>query len=140
MNSRIELLADRMVFTAAALTRWLKIADTAALLTGPQASALSVIVLSRSIRPSELARLEEVRRPTISRTVRQLIDMKLVSRVDNPQDARSVLLEATPDGVAVIRRGHERRIQPLCRTLERASEIELITLERATHIIDSIIE
>jgi DNA-binding MarR family transcriptional regulator len=67
-------LADDLVVSAVRLTRWLKAADSAARLSGPQASALAIIVYAGHITPSDLARLEQVKRPTIARVLGQLTD------------------------------------------------------------------
>ena len=132
-------LADDLVVTSINLIRWLRAEDAAPQLTGPQASALAIIVFAGGIKPSALAKLEQVKRPTIARTIGQLVDKELVARVDNPDDARSVFLEPTKKGKDVIKDGQLRRIQPLRQSLDKTSEVDRAVLEKALPIIKSLI-
>lgn len=138
MAQRNSVLADRLVIGAVKLTRWLRAADANAQLSGPQASALAIIVHARRIRPSELAELEEVKRPTIARTISQLSSMKLISRVADSSDARSVFLMPTKKGEALLADGQRRRIKPLTLALSKVSPAEKQTLERAAAILETL--
>ena len=133
-------LADRLVFASIKLTRWLRTEDPAPTLSGPQASALALIVYSGKIKPSELAELEEVKRPTIARTIGQLADKKLINRVSDPRDARSVFLEPTIAGIKVIHEGQRRRIEPLRVALTKISPKDRQTIEKALPIIEQLMD
>jgi len=135
MRKRNSLLADLLVTSAVKLTRWLRAADPSAQLSGPQASALAIIVHARRIRPSELADLEEVKRPTVARTIGQLSSMKLISRVADSADTRSVFLMPTKKGEALLADGQRRRIKPLALALAKISPDEKETLARAAAIL-----
>lgn len=135
MRQRNSLLADLLVTSAVKLTRWLRAADPSAQLSGPQASALAIIVYARRIRPSELADLEEVKRPTVARTIGQLSLMKLISRVADSADTRSVFLMPTKKGEALLAEGQRRRIKPLALALAKISPEEKETLARAAAIL-----
>ncbi|MEM8713163.1 MAG: MarR family transcriptional regulator [Planctomycetota bacterium] len=124
---------------AVKLTRWLRAADTAARLSGPQASALAIIVHAERIRPSELAELEEVKRPTIARTIRQLSDLGLIKRKVDSSDARSAFLIATQKGKTLLEEGQKRRIEPLARAFMGLSPGERLTLEKAARIVEGIL-
>ena len=134
MGQRHALLADLLVTSAVKLTRWLRAVDPSAQLSGPQASALAIIVHARRIRPSELADLEEVKRPTVARTIGQLSSMKLISRVADSADARSAFLVPTKKGETLLADGQRRRIKPLALALSKISPEERETLERAATI------
>ena len=139
MEERNSILADRLVTNAVKLTRWLRVADPSPKLSGPQASALAIIVYARRIKPSELADLEEVKRPTIARTISQLSSMKLITRVADSSDARSVFLKPTKKGIAVLADGQSRRIEPLALVLSEISPAESRTLERAAAILETLL-
>lgn len=85
-------------------------------------------------RAGELARIECVSAPSMSRTVAALVDRGLLARADDPEDGRASVLSLTTDGRAClhgVRRSRDAwmltRIDSLtdeeCRTLERAGEI-----------------
>lgn len=140
MTQDNALLADRLVRSAVILTRWLRAADPAPQLSGPQASALSIIVNSDGIKPSVLAALEEVKRPTIARTIAQLEDMKLIERERDAADGRSVALIATSHGRAVFEAGQQRRLQPLEAALDRLQQREVKKLDEAVGILQDVLD
>ncbi len=116
-----DQLADELVLTAVRLVRWLKAADPVPQLTGAQASALAVIVHSGGIRPADLARLEEVKRPTMARVITSLVKRGLVIRKAINGDGRGALLVASTAGVALLNEGQARRCQPLSSALAAAT-------------------
>ena len=81
-------LADRLHSSAIHLLRRLGGQDTAAGLSGPRLSALSVMVFAGPIWMSDLAAAEQVRLPTISRLVSDLEREGLVERVADETDRR----------------------------------------------------
>ena len=139
MRKGNSILASRLVTGAVKLTRWLRAADPTPRLSGPQASAMGIIVHARRVRPSELADLEEVKRPTIARTIGQLSSMKLISRVADSSDARSAFLVPTKKGDALFAEGQSRRIKPLANALSKLSPMEKRTLELAAAILDRLL-
>src|SRR3989442_5177443 len=91
-------IADRLHSAAIHLLRRLRVEDKAMGLTGPRASALSVLVFRGSLTMSQLAEAEQVRRPTITRLVDGLERRGLVRRVSDAEDGRVQLVEATAAG------------------------------------------
>lgn len=85
---------------------------------------------------SELAAIEQVRRPTMSRIVKRLERWGMVERVGADDDRRSTMVRATPTGRVVMRRGRANRIDELTRRLERFTEPEIELLARAAGLID----
>ena len=140
MSNTTISLADDLVVSAVRLTRWLKAADSAARLSGPQASALAIVVYAGKITPSHLARLEQVQRPTIARVIGQLTDAGLVTRVSDQRDRRSSWIEATRAGKRLIREGQLRRIEPLVRRMQELSGTELTTLRDGLFVIRRLID
>ena len=65
-------LADRLHSAAIRFLRRVRRADADAGLTGPQGSALSVLVFGGETTPGRLAAIEQVSAPTISRLIKEL--------------------------------------------------------------------
>src|SRR6185295_9951452 len=90
-------LAARLNSAAIHLLRRISREDGADGLTGPRASALSVICYRGPLTSAELARRERVSAPTITRMVDALVRDGLVRRKASPADRREVGLEATAE-------------------------------------------
>jgi DNA-binding MarR family transcriptional regulator len=140
MTQDNALLADRLVRSAVLLTRWLRAADPAPQLSGPQASALAIIVNSDGIKPSALATLEEVKRPTIARTIAQLEALGLIARHPDAADGRSVTLRATSQGQAVFEAGQQRRLEPLRAALDRLPASTIAGLDDAVSMLQEVLD
>jgi DNA-binding MarR family transcriptional regulator len=123
-------LASELSILSVRLIRWLRAADEAPSLSGPQASVMAAIVASGRISPSELAELERVRRPTITRLVDELVARGLVRREPHPTDRRGSLLTATDEGLALWRAGQLRVTAPL------AERIDALAPEEARQLAD----
>lgn len=94
-------------------------------------SALSVLVFGGPKSLGELATIEQVKPPTMTRIARGLEEAGLAERVADPADARVARLRATRRGRALVRRGRERRLDALEALLEGASRAEVAELDRA---------
>lgn len=141
MSGRNEkMLADQLACVSVKLTRWLRAADPAPRLSGPQASVLGVIIYSGGIKPSDLATLEEVKRPTIARTISELADRGLVRRIPSMDDARSVTIEATGEGRTLFAAGQAKRIKPLAAVINMLSTSEREILGSALDVLEQIVE
>lgn len=139
MSQDNAFLADRLVTCAVVLTRWLRAADAAPQLSGPQASALAIIVNSEGIKPSALASLEEVKRPTIARTIAELEALDLIVRQRDATDGRSVWLFPTTQGRTLFDAGQKRRIQPLQAALDGLTPSERTTIESAVRVLENVV-
>lgn len=122
-------LATELSIMAVRLIRWLRAADAATVLTGPHTSAMAVIVHSGGIAPSALAELEQVRRPTITRVVNELVARGLVRREPHPTDKRGAVLVATSEGLARWHAGQLRATAPLAARIEALGGDERRQLE-----------
>lgn len=134
MTDRTEL-ANEVVIVSAKLLRWLRAADRAAALSGPQASALAVILHSGRIRMSDLARLEEVSRPSITNTAGQLEGQGLIQREPDEEDGRVSWLRVTKRGRKVFEEGQARRTAPLADALGQLTEADRLQVLRAARIL-----
>lgn len=135
-----EDLADRWHSLAIRLLRRLRREDAKAGLTGPRASALSVIVFAGPVTLGELAAAEQVRPPTMTKLVRALEREQLVHREKDEKDARIVRLRATAKGEALLHAGRTRRVRRLARPLSELSARERGTLDEAASIIAGVID
>lgn len=109
-------------------------------LTPTAAAALATVERRGPLTPSELAEVERVKRPTATRTLRFLDDAGLVSRTPDPADGRSALLAVTPSGRERLRRLRSRKNAYLARRMKALSAEDVATLERASEILEDILE
>lgn len=133
-------VADRLHSAAIHLLRRLRKQDRATGLSGPRASALSVIVFGGPITLGDLANAEQVRPPTITRLVQGLERQGLVRREQDVNDRRLTRMHATEKGRRVLLEGRDRRIDALNKGMEALDAAELETLERATAILQRVIQ
>ena len=122
-------LAVEMSVAAVRLVRWLRAADDAPALSGPEASALAVVIHSDGVSPSALAQLEQVRRPTMTRVINALVARGLVARAAHPTDGRAVILCPTERGRALWMAGQLRRVAPLAERIAELSQAEAELIE-----------
>ena len=101
-------------------------------------SALSVLVFAGPMRLSELARIEQVKRPTMTKVVAGLQACNLVRRRTDVSDARAVRLEATARGTKLLHDARRRRVQRLAVALQALDPEEIDLIARATVLIGQI--
>jgi DNA-binding MarR family transcriptional regulator len=89
-----------------------------------------------ALTPSELAGIERVKRPTVTRTLGCLEREGLVDRTPDPADGRSSLVAINADGRERLRRLRGRKNAYLARRMRDLSTDEIETLERAAEILD----
>ena len=104
------------------------------------ASALATIERHGPLNPSELAEHERVRRPTATRIVARLEEAGLVERASDPSDGRMSLVSASADGRALLRRMRTRKDAYLSRRLRDLEAKEVAALERATEVLERMLE
>src|SRR5688572_22670569 len=111
------VLADRLHSSAVHLLRRVRRTDPQTGVSAAQLSALSVLMGGpRTL--GELAAVEQVRAPTMSRLVRELEAAGLVTRTRDDTDARVVWVRWTPAGAELLTRGRELRIATLQKRIE----------------------
>lgn len=131
-------IADRLHSAAIHLLRRLRTEDNAAGLSGPQLSALSVIVFRGPIALGELAAAEQVRPPTISRLVRELERQRLIERVEHGGDARMQHVRATEQGKQLLTEGRARRVMRLAAEIRALAPGDLRTLREAADLLEKL--
>jgi DNA-binding MarR family transcriptional regulator len=136
LSSETFEVADRLHSAAIHLLRRVRRVDEATGLTAARLSALSVLVFGGPTTIGDLARMEQVSAPTISRLVAGLERDGLVLRESDDRDARVVRLRATDRGHVILARGREQRVAELVRVLDRLSASDLATLASAASVIE----
>ena len=137
-GGEVEATAEQLHSAAIRLLRRLRKTDAEAGLTGPQSSALSVLVFGGEVSLGRLAQLEQVRPPTISRLVKELEAAGLVERRADPADARGVRVRATRKGRELLELGRARRLRRLIAALKAREPEERRVLAEAAGILAEI--
>ncbi|MFC8850677.1 MULTISPECIES: MarR family winged helix-turn-helix transcriptional regulator [unclassified Micromonospora] len=107
-------------------------------LTVTQLSALTSLVLAGALTPRELADVERVQPPTMTKIVAKLEERGLVGRTPHPTDGRQVILSATEGGRAVLDQFERARNEWLARRLAELPEADRETLQRAAEILQQL--
>ncbi len=105
-------------------------------LTPTATAALASIERHGPLTPSELARIEAVKRPTVTRTLGCLERAGLIERTPDPADGRSALVALNGAGRERLRRLRGRKNAYLARRMRDLSAADVETLERAAEILD----
>src|SRR5690349_23162115 len=105
-------------------------------LTPTSVAALATIERHGPLTPSEIAEIERVKRPTITRTLGCLEREGLIDRATDPQDGRSSLISVNGAGRERLRRLRGRKNAYLARRMKNLTDEEVETLERAAEILE----
>jgi DNA-binding MarR family transcriptional regulator len=103
-------------------------------------AALATLERHGPLTPSRLADIERIQRPTVTRLLATLEKDGLVERVADPTDGRVSIVSITKDGTALVKKLRSRKNAYLSKRLRNLDDDELATLERATAILERILE
>lgn len=134
LSERAAHLRTAIVRTARRL-RQEAAAETSGL-TPTSVAALATIERHGPLTPSEVAAIERVKRPTITRTLRCLEREGLIDRAADPADGRSSLVSVNGAGRERLRRLRGRKNAYLARRMKDLTDEEVETLERAAEILE----
>ena len=109
-------------------------------LTPTSTAALATIERHGPLTPSELADIERVKRPTITRTLGCLEREGLIDRTPDPDDGRSNLISVNAAGRERLRRLRGRKNAYLARRMRDLPAEDVATLGRAAEILESLLE
>jgi DNA-binding MarR family transcriptional regulator len=123
-------LAARVHAAALHLLRRLAQDDRATGVSAPRLSALSVLVFGGPRTIGELAGLEGVTPPTMTR---------LVDRLDDPADRRVVRIQASATGRTLLLAGRDRRVATLAAMIKPLTPKERRRLDAAASLLESIL-
>jgi DNA-binding MarR family transcriptional regulator len=107
-------------------------------LTVTQLSALTSLQLAGALSPRELADVERVQPPTMTKIVAKLEERGLVQRTPHPTDGRQVILAATEAGRAILAQHERARDEWLGPRLAALTPEERDTLRRAAEILQKV--
>jgi DNA-binding MarR family transcriptional regulator len=109
-------------------------------LTPTSTAALATIDRHGPLTPSELAKLERVQRPTVTRTLGCLDREELIERTPDPSDGRSALVSVNAAGRERLRRLRGRKNAYLAKRMREMPAADVATLERAAEILEGMLE
>ena len=122
------------------LLRRVRVADDQSMgMTPARRSTLSVLVFLGPQSLSQLATLEQVTLPTMSKLVATMEKDGLVRRARDPGDGRVVRLHATAKARRMAERGREERLAVLESLLGGASAREVEVVREAAEIVDRLV-
>ena len=106
----------------------------------PHQFSVLVRLEERPRTPRELAEVERVSAPSMTRTANTLVGKGLVARTDDPLDRRSVILSLTPEGLGTIKAIRRARDRWMYERLRGLTPEEQGTLTRAAEILHRVAE
>jgi DNA-binding MarR family transcriptional regulator len=141
-DTRLAESAARLRFAIVRTARRLRqeAAGPGTELSPTAASALATVERHGPLTPSELAKIERIKRPTATRTLRLLEEAGLLDRAADPADGRSSLVSVNAAGRERLRRLRSRKNAYLARRMRDLPEADVVTLERAAEILEGILE
>jgi DNA-binding MarR family transcriptional regulator len=132
-------LADQLRFSITRTARRLRQQGDPAL-SPTLAAALSTIERAGPLGPSELARLERVQKPTITRVLTRLCEAGLVERLPDERDRRAALLTVTPAGSQALRDLRRQKTAYLVDRLGGLNPEDREVLARAGDLLERMLE
>jgi DNA-binding MarR family transcriptional regulator len=133
-----ELAAQLRVAVWRAARRLRHVSDIG--LTPTLHAALGTVEVHGPITAGQLAAHERVRKPTMTRTIRELVDRGLIERLPDPLDGRVTWLRVTPAGAELVRSARRRSETYLTKQLRALTPQERETLQQAAAILESLVE
>jgi DNA-binding MarR family transcriptional regulator len=128
-------LAERLAFVAGSLNRRLR--PPADALTHVALSALASIERLGRVRPGDLARVEGIAAPGMTRLVGDLESRGLVARSADPDDGRSQLIRITEAGAAALTAARRDRAAGVETILAEVAPEDRALLERAVAVLEA---
>jgi DNA-binding MarR family transcriptional regulator len=107
-------------------------------LTFSQLSALTSLQLAGALTPRELADVERVQPPTMTKIVGKLEEQGLIARTPHPTDRRQVILAPTEQGRTVYAQFERARNEWLASQLAELGPDDRDTLARAAEILQRV--
>ena len=104
-------------------------------LSDPQYTVLVWLTKKGPLTPGQLADLERIQPPSMTRTVNGLVELGLVAKDEHPTDGRQVVVSLTEAGTAEIRETRRRRDAWLAQHLSTMTPDERATLATAAELL-----
>jgi DNA-binding MarR family transcriptional regulator len=139
-DAALAEIAQQLHSVSIHLLRRLRRTDDQMGLSGPRASALSVLVFAGPTSLAQLAKAEQVKPPTMARLVDALEAAGLAKREADQSDLRAVRIRATAKGRKLLLEGRARRLGQLTRMLAGASSAERAALAGAVATLQRLLQ
>lgn len=97
---------------------------------------LSVLAFVGAKSIGELATIEQVSRPAISTLISALESAGMARRERASDDARGVMVHATPAGLKLMERGRRGRLEVIVKRPAKLSRDELDSVGRALRLLE----
>lgn len=133
-----EDLSSSLRIVVARLGRRLRVERPVDVIPAGKLAVLGSLRGSGPVRISALAETENVRPPSMTRTVTDLAELGLVERTANPDDGRQVLVSITGLGTAALEEDRLRRQAWFDHHLRALSRAERETLRAALPVLQRI--
>ena len=91
-----------------------------------------------ALTPRELAGIERVSPPSMSRTIASLVERGFVTRQGDPMDGRSVFISLTPQGLLLLKETRRKRDAWMASRLKGISADEREVLAKASVILNRV--
>jgi DNA-binding MarR family transcriptional regulator len=129
-------VATRLHAAAIHLLRRVRRDDPLMELSPARASVLSVLVFGGARSPGELAQIEQVAAPTMTKLINGLVRDGYATKRPSRADGRAMVVAATAKAKRALQAGRQRRIQLLHALFADLSHAEWKVVERACGIIE----
>ncbi|GAA2285668.1 MarR family transcriptional regulator [Nonomuraea roseoviolacea subsp. roseoviolacea] len=131
-------LASALRVSLARLTRRLRRQAAAHTLTPTQFATLAAVERHSGITPGELAELEKVQPPSMTRVIAALEERGLVSRTPHPTDRRQVTVTVTEPAQKLLKEERRRKEAWLTQRLKELTPEERSILRQAAPILEKL--
>ncbi|MEU0572194.1 MarR family transcriptional regulator [Nonomuraea sp. NPDC005983] len=131
-------LASALRVSLARLTRRLRRQAAAHSLTPTQFATLAAVERHSGITPGELAELEKVQPPSMTRVIATLEERGLVSRTPHPADRRQVTVTVTEAAQTLLKEERRRKEAWLTQRLKELTPEERAILRQAAPILEKL--
>jgi DNA-binding MarR family transcriptional regulator len=139
ISPTVLILADRLHSAAIHLLRRVRKEDLSTGQGPARLSALSVLVFDGPKTLGELAAAEQVKPPTMSRIVANLVRSRLIEVKSDPHDARRMQIRASRRGMRLLQDARQRRVASLAEQLQKLSPDYFSKLEHATDVLSRLL-
>lgn len=129
-------LAGRLALAIGRINR--RIRSSSGGLSHGMLSALATVVRKGPIRAGELARLEVVSAPTLTRALADLEARGFVAREVDPDDRRSFYIVATPTGTELVTQATSERARMIARLLAGITAEDLAKIEQSLDALEAV--
>jgi DNA-binding MarR family transcriptional regulator len=131
-------LASALRVSLARLNRRLRRQAAVHSLTPTQFATLAAVERHSGITPGELAELEKVQPPSMTRVIAALEERGLVSRTPHPTDRRQVTVTVTEAAQKLLKEERRRKEAWLTQRLKELSPEERAVLRQAAPILEKL--